>query len=155
EASGDSYMPIEANNFLGLVYFMQGDYRQAMDACRRAMAAMEGEQRYERFGQAALPAVTSRTFLSLCLTQLGAFAEGIAVGEAGLRMAGVPKHPVSLVSAYRVIGRLYLHQGSLPRALPLLERAVGICEDAALPFHFSLLASALGAAYVLCGRADE
>jgi tetratricopeptide (TPR) repeat protein len=32
---------------------------------------------------------------------------------------------------------------------------VGLCEEADLPFHFSLLAPALGAAYVRCGRADE
>jgi tetratricopeptide (TPR) repeat protein len=39
--------------------------------------------------------------------------------------------------------------------LRVLERAAGICENAELPFHFSLLAPALGAAYVLCGRVDE
>ena len=79
--------PIAANNFLGLVYFLQGDYRQAMDANRRAMALLEGEQRYERFGQAILPAVRCRTYLSLCLAEVGAFAEGIAVGEEGLHIA--------------------------------------------------------------------
>jgi predicted ATPase len=46
--SGDIDTPIEANNCLGLVYFIQGDYRQAMDACRRAMTLLEGERRYER-----------------------------------------------------------------------------------------------------------
>jgi class 3 adenylate cyclase/tetratricopeptide (TPR) repeat protein len=43
--SGDLDTPIEANNWLGLVYFIQGDYRQGMDACRRAMALLEGERR--------------------------------------------------------------------------------------------------------------
>ena len=154
-ASGDSGTPIQANNYLGMVYFLQGDYRQAMDACRRAMAALEGERRYERFGQSVLPAVTSRTFLSLCLAEVGAFAEGIAVGEDGLHIAEVVNHPVSLVTAYRSVGLPYLHQGDLHQALPVLERAVGICEEADLPFNFSLLARALGAAYVLCGRVDE
>jgi len=37
----------------------------------------------------------------------------------------------------------------------VLERAVGLCEEAELPFHFSLLAMHLGAAYVLGGRVDE
>jgi tetratricopeptide (TPR) repeat protein len=154
-ASEDHNTPIEANNFLGLVYFLQGDYRQAMDANRRAMATLEGERRDERFGQPVLPAVRCRTYLSLCLAEVGAFAEGIAVGEEGLRIAEAVKHPVSLVEAYRSVGLPYLRQGSLHQALPLLERAVGICEDADLPFYFSLLAPALGAAYVLCGRADE
>jgi tetratricopeptide (TPR) repeat protein len=99
--------------------------------------------------------VLSRTCLSLCLAEVGAFAEGIAVGEAGLRIAEAVKHPVSLVEAYRGVGLPYLRQGDLHQALPLLERAVGLCEEADLPFHFFLLAPALGPAYVLCGRVDE
>jgi class 3 adenylate cyclase/tetratricopeptide (TPR) repeat protein len=154
-ASGDYYTPIEAHFQLGLVYFIQGDYRQAMDANRRALALLEGEQRYERFGQPVLPAVRSRTRLSLCLAEVGVFAEGIAVGEAGLHIAEEVKHLGSLVSAYQGVSRPYLRQGNLHQALPLLERAVSICEDADLPFHFSLLAPDLGAAYVLGGRADE
>jgi tetratricopeptide (TPR) repeat protein len=154
-ASGDTHTPVVANNYLGMVYFFQGDYRQAMAACRRAVAALEGERRYERFGQPVLPAVQSRTFLSRCLAEVGAFAEGIAVGEAGLRIAEAFNHPVSLVTAYRGVGQPYLHQGNLHQALPVLERAVGLCEEAELPFHFSLLAPALGSAYMLCGRVDE
>ena len=155
EASGESGTHILANNYLSIVYFLQGDYRQAMDACRRAMATLEGERRDERLGQPVLPAVQSRTWLSLSLAEVGAFAEGIAVGEAGLRIAEAVNHPASLVVAYRGIGVPYLLQGDLHQALPVLERAVGLCEEADLPFHFSLLALALGAAYVLCGRVDE
>jgi tetratricopeptide (TPR) repeat protein len=155
QPAGESGTPIWANNSLGLGYFLQGGYRQAIDANRRAMAALEGERRYERFGQPLLPAVRCRTYLSLCLAEVGAFAEGIAVAEEGLHIAEAVQHPVSLVSAYRSVGLLYLRQGDLPQALPLLERAAGLCEEADLPFHFSLLAPALGAAYVLCGRVDE
>jgi tetratricopeptide (TPR) repeat protein len=154
-ASGDTYTPIEANNFLGLVCFLQGDYRQAMDANRRAMALLEGAQRYERFGEPVLPAVRCRTYLSLSLAEVGAFAEGIAVGEEGLHIAEAVQHPVSLVEAYRSVGLPYLRQGNLYQALPVLERAMSLCEEADLPFHFPLVAAALGAAYGLCGRVDE
>jgi tetratricopeptide (TPR) repeat protein len=154
-ASGDSGTQVWANHYLSLVYFIQGAYGPAMDAFRRTVAALEGEQRYERSGQNVPPAVFSHTFLTLCLAEVDAFAEGRAVGDAGLRMAEAVKHPVSLVSAYRGVGQLALRQGNLPQALLLLERAAGLCEDTELPFHFSLLAPALGAAYVLCGRVDE
>jgi tetratricopeptide (TPR) repeat protein len=116
---------------------------------------LEGEQRYERFGQFILPAVRCRTYLSLCLAEVGAFAEGIAVGEEGLDIAEAVQHPVSLVEAYRSVGLPYLRQGDLHQALPLLERAVGLCKEADLPFFFSLLAPALGMAYILGGRVDE
>jgi tetratricopeptide (TPR) repeat protein len=137
------------------VYFNQGDYRQAMDAHRRALAVLESEQCYERFGQPVLPAVRSRTQLSLCLAEVGAFAEGRAFGEEGLHIAEAVQHPASLVGAYRGIGQSYLRQGNLHQALPLLERAAGLCEDADLPYFFSLLAPNLGATYVLYGRVDE
>jgi class 3 adenylate cyclase/tetratricopeptide (TPR) repeat protein len=154
-ASGESDTHILANNYLGVVYSLQGDYRQAMDACRRAMAALEGERRYERFGEPVLPAMQSRTLLSHCLAEVGAFAEGIAIGEEGLHIAEAVNHPASLVLAYRNVGVPYLRQGELHKALPLLERAAGLCEEADLPHYFSLLAPVLGAAYVLCGRVDE
>ena len=47
-----------------------------------------------------------------------------------------------------------LRQGDLRQALPLLERAMSLCEEADLPFYFSLLALDLAAAYVLGGRVD-
>ena len=154
-ASGDSGTPILASTYLGMTYYFQGDYRQAIDGCRRAMAALEGERRYERFGQPVFPAVTSRAFLSICLAEVGAFAEGIAVGEAALHIAETVSIPLSLVVGYRSVGHPYLRQGNLHQALPVLERAVGLCEEADLPFQFSLLAPYLGTAYLLCGRVDD
>src|SRR5262249_30882047 len=43
----------------------------------------------------------------------------------------------------------------LPRAFPLLERAVGICHEADLPAYFPPMAAALGAAYTLGGRVTD
>ena len=53
------------------------------------------------------------------------------------------------------IGLLALRQGDLPRALPRLERAMGICQDADLPLYFPWMAAALGAAYTLSGRVAD
>ena len=53
------------------------------------------------------------------------------------------------------IGLLTLRQGDLPRALPLLEQAIGICQEADLPFYFPWMAAALGAAYNLGGRVAD
>jgi tetratricopeptide (TPR) repeat protein len=54
--------------------------------------------------------------------------------------------------AYREIGLLALRQGDLRRALPLLEQAVDICQDADLSFFSPVMAAALGEAYTLAGR---
>ena len=48
-----------------------------------------------------------------------------------------------------------LRQGDLHLALPLLERAVGICQDVDFPALFPIVAAALGAAYTLSGRVAD
>jgi tetratricopeptide (TPR) repeat protein len=45
-----------------------------------------------------------------------------------------------------------LRQGDVPRAIPVLERAIGLCEDADLPVYVPWVAAALGMAYALEGR---
>jgi tetratricopeptide (TPR) repeat protein len=57
--------------------------------------------------------------------------------------------------AYHGIGLLALRQGDLPRALPWLERALGLNHDADLPLFFPWIAAALGAAYALAGRVAD
>ena len=94
----------------------------------------------------------SRAHLAVCHAELGTFAEGRGLGEEGLRIAEAVDHPGSLMRAYWGIGLLSLRQGDLPRALPLLERAVSLCQEADLPAYFPLMAGALGAAYTLAGR---
>ena len=154
-ASRDMILYALANQYLGIAYEAQGDYGQAIDCFGQTVASFEGTQRYALFGQAILPAVFSRTWLTQCHAELGAFAEGQAVGEEGLRIAEAVTHPASRMYAYYGIGLLALRQGDIPRALPLLERAVGSCQEADRPGIFPAVAAALGAAYILGGRITD
>jgi predicted ATPase len=146
-AGGD--VVLRANQYLGQAYDYQGDYRRAIDY---TVASLDRTQHHERFGQVFLPAVTSRARLATCYAELGLFAEGRTFGEEGLRIAEAVAHPGSLMRACHGLGLLALRQGDLPRALPRLERAMGICQDADLPGFFPMTAAALGAAYTLGGR---
>jgi tetratricopeptide (TPR) repeat protein len=150
--SGDGVQQGLANLPLGFAYHAQGDYRRAIACFGQTVASLDGARRHERFGRAFLPAVVSRTWLAACHAELGMFAAGRALGDEGLRIAEAIAHPASLMIASGGIGLLTLRQGDLPRALPLLERAVGICQDTDLPGLFLEMASALGAAYTLGGR---
>ena len=47
---------------------------------------------------------------------------------------------------------LYLRQGDVHRAIPVLERAMGLCQDWHIPLFLPRLAAALGLAYALEGR---
>jgi class 3 adenylate cyclase/tetratricopeptide (TPR) repeat protein len=151
-ASGDIVLHALANQYIGLAYEAQGDYRRAIDCFKQTVASLDGARRRERFGQLFLPAVLSRADLALCHAELGTFAEGRALGEEGLRLAEAVAHPSSLMLAYRGMGLLSFRQGDLPRALPLLAQALSLCQQADLPAYFPLIAAVLGAAYTLGGR---
>jgi class 3 adenylate cyclase/tetratricopeptide (TPR) repeat protein len=150
-ASGEVILRALANQALGVAYQSQGDYRRAIDCFRQTVMSLDGARRRERFGQALLPAVQSRVFLATCYADLGTFAEGRAIGEEGLRIAEAADHPGSLMFASGGIGLLSLRQGDLRGAISLLERAVGLCQDADLPAFFPRMATALGTAYTLAG----
>jgi len=154
-AGGDVVLHALANERLGLAYRAQGDYHRAIDCFGQTVAALDGAQRRERFGQLILPAVASRAWCALCHADLGTFAKGAVFGDDGLRIAAAVAHPRSLLIASHGIGMLFLRQGNLPRGLPLLERAMGICHDADLPVLFPMVAGALGAAYILGGRVTD
>jgi tetratricopeptide (TPR) repeat protein len=154
-ASGDTALHATVNQRLGIVYGTQGDYRRAIDCLGQTVAAIDGTRRHELLGDAILPGVSSRARLAMCHAELGTFAPGMALGEEGLRIAEAVDHPGSLMCAAWGIGLLALRQGDLARALLLLERAVGLCQDADLPVFFPWTVAALGAAYTLSGRSAD
>jgi class 3 adenylate cyclase/tetratricopeptide (TPR) repeat protein len=154
-ASGEVVLHAMAHHFLGEAYRAQGLYHRAIDCYKQTVASFEGARRRERFGQVTLPAVRSRFSLVCCYAELGTFAAGSALGDEGLRIAEAAAHPGSLMFAALGVGQLSLHQGDLRRALPLLEQAMGICQETDLPVYFPLMAAALGAAYTLGGRCAD
>jgi tetratricopeptide (TPR) repeat protein len=153
-ASGDVVLYALVNQRLGVAYVYQGAYCRAIDCYTQTAAFFDGARR-ERFGQVHPPAVGSRAFLAWCHAELGMFAEGKTLGEEGLRIGEAIDHPASLVVALWGNGLLTLRQGDLSRALPLLERARSLCQDADLAAFFPRTATALGAAYTLAGRVAD
>ncbi len=154
-ASEEVVLHALAHQRLGLAYQSQGDYRRAIDCLRQSVVSLHGAQRRERLGQANVPSVQSLAYLAACHGELGLFAEGRVLGEEGLQIAETVAHPSSLMWASYGIGLLALCQGDLPRALPLLERAMGICQEADLLLFVPRVAAALGAAYILSGRVAD
>jgi class 3 adenylate cyclase/tetratricopeptide (TPR) repeat protein len=153
-ASSDDILQAEAHHRIGQVYQFWGDYRRAIDCFGQSVAFLKRERRYERVGDLGPLAIASRARLAVCHAELGAFAEGRTFGEEGLRIAEAVNHPGGMMLAYWGIGLPSLRQGDLSRALPLLERAIGMGQDANLQGYFALIATSLGEAYTLSGRAD-
>jgi predicted ATPase/class 3 adenylate cyclase len=138
---------------LGRAYYDLGDYARAVEHLGGNVATLQGELRYERFSSLSIVAATSRAWLGLCHAERGAFAEGLAMAEDGRRIAETVNHPFSLLEACYGGGMVLLRQGDVPRAIPVLERAVRLCQEADLPVYFPWVAAALGVAYVQEGRA--
>ncbi len=155
EALRDSALRVATNFRLGRAYHSRGDYRQAMDFFRRNVASLEGDLIRERFAQPFLPSVDSRASLVRCLAELGEFAEGIGIGEEGIRIAEAADHPFSLTVSCYGVGHLYLRKGDPPMAIAALERGLGVCQAWHIPFLLPWIASALGSAYALSGRIGE
>jgi tetratricopeptide (TPR) repeat protein len=154
-AVGDISLQVIANFSVGSVYYDLGNYRQAMDCLRWNVMFLVGDLIQERFGMTGLPSVLSRVHLSWSLAELGAFAEGVASGEEGGRIAEAAKHPFSLIWAYAGIGHLYLRKGDLLRGIPVLGRGLELCQVWHIPSLFPTMASTVGAAYTLAGRVAE
>jgi predicted ATPase/class 3 adenylate cyclase len=154
-ASGHGILHALANLQLGLSYRVQGDYRRAIHCLGQTVASLDGAQPREGFGAVYLPSVNSRSLLARCHAELGMFAAGRAFGDEGLQIAEAVTYPASLMVASHGVGLLALRQGDLYNALPRLERAMGICQEADYANYFHMVAAALGEAYTLGGRVAD
>jgi tetratricopeptide (TPR) repeat protein len=149
---GDAGLQAWAHLSLGRIYYDAGDYSRAVESFERNVAALHGELRYERFGTNGSVAATSKAQLSLCHAERGTFTEGLAMAEEGLRIAEAANHPFRQIEAYYGVGVVYWRQGDVPRAIPVLEGAMGLCQDWHIRNLRAMIATALGPAYVMEGR---
>ena len=131
---------------LGRVYYDMGDYVLSVEHLGQNVATLQGDLRYERFGSLNIVAATSRAWLGRCRAELGAFTEGLALADEGLRLAETVNNLFSLVEACFGVS------GEVQRTIAMLERARGMCQDWHIPLLLPEQAGALGVAYALDGR---
>jgi class 3 adenylate cyclase/tetratricopeptide (TPR) repeat protein len=153
--SGAFDVQINALTYLGVAYYAVGDFRQALDVSRRMIAALTEELLAERFGLPIFPGLLSRGYGASCLAELGDFAEGAGIGEEAIRLAEAVAQPNSMIIVLYSVGLCYRRQGVLQKAIPMLERGLGLSQSADIPLQFPLTASLLSAAYALAGRTAE
>ena len=102
-----------------------------------------------------LPSVMSRTYLSWSLAELGKFPEAAVRAEEGLLIAERVGEPFSRIAAYTALGSLHRSQGDLAEAIPILERAHVLCQEANIVTWLPFAATELGYAYALSRRFAE
>jgi tetratricopeptide (TPR) repeat protein len=151
----DVALQARANRALGHAYHARGDYRRALDCFRWDGASLKDAESQARLDLTGLPAMDVSSWMVWCLAEMGAFAEGIARGQAGVQAAEATDDPEDLVKALHGVGLVFLRKGDLHQAIVALERGLGLCEGENLPIWYPALASALGYAYALAARVTE
>jgi class 3 adenylate cyclase/tetratricopeptide (TPR) repeat protein len=151
----DFALGVVANFFVGQGYFNVGDYRRAIEHCRRNVAVLKGERAHERLGLTGLPSVLSHTWLALSLVHQGEFQKAMVHGREALAVAEAVGQPYSMAAACLDVGQLHLVQGTLDQAIVTLERATKLCRTWDLDVIFPTTAALLGLAYALCDRFAE
>jgi class 3 adenylate cyclase/tetratricopeptide (TPR) repeat protein len=150
---GDVPLQLGAYGELGWLSSVLGDYRQAIERLERIAVWLGGKPLPARVD---LPSdLAPMAILVWSKAQVGAFAEGITIGQEVIRIAEVDNRPFRLTVAYYAVGSLYRLKGDFPQAIPLLERALALCHAWNIRDWFSPSASGLGAAYALSGRLGE
>jgi transcriptional regulator with AAA-type ATPase domain/tetratricopeptide (TPR) repeat protein len=153
EALEDFALQIAANAYLGAACLATGDYRSGEALLRKNVRSLDADLRGQSFGLTVLPAVNARARLAWCLAERGEFAEGISLGEDGVRMAEALDHPFSLVTACTLVGYLYRVKGDWSRARHLLERGLALSQEWSVTLWSPPLIGSLGAVYAESGEA--
>jgi tetratricopeptide (TPR) repeat protein len=141
---------------MGQIYTALGDYRQAITYLQQVLTALQGEQRSQSFsGIVLLRSITARVYMVQCLRELGRFADGMAHSDEALQVAEAGARTDDRLAAYSSMGYTHVRQGTLHQAIPLLERAVALSQDANIPLFYYTAAPFLALAYALAGRATD
>ncbi|HEU5197697.1 MAG TPA: hypothetical protein VFW70_23360, partial [Methylomirabilota bacterium] len=154
-AVDDFGLRVATNTYLGQVRLARGHYHEAATFFRDNVAALVGGRERERFGLPQLPSVHSRMCLAWSLAELGEFGEAQTRAEEAVAIAEAVDQPLSRTVAYVGLGVAALRRGEPARAIMILEEALGLIRDWNIPLWFPRVASSLGIAYALGGRAED
>ena len=154
-ACGDVTSQVVIRFNLAWAYSTMGDYGRAIDLNRSIAEFLKDDVGSGRASGGGFMSVLCRNALASSLAEQGAFAEGLAYGEEGIRLAETSDHPGSLARIYNGVGHLYLRKGDLPQALSMLERGWQCCQVAHIALFSPIIAANLGSAYALSGRVAE
>ena len=154
-ALDDAPIQIVATFGLGQAHHVLGDYDDARRHLARAMAAVEGPLRGERWGMAGQVSVAARIWLAASLADVGSFAEALSCARDGLTIAEAAGRPWSTAGSYMTVGFVHLAQGYVDEAAPVLDRGIAFSREMDLTAWLPMLLCARGVAEARRGRLPE
>jgi len=154
-ALDDHALQVEAHIQLGVIAYHCGDYGRAIAALRQTLTPLPRHSYGKDDDGPDALAVWPWSWLLVCFSQVGAFAEGRAMSTNLLRVAVASARPFDLAVATFGVGQLLLRQGDLAQALAVCERGLAVCQRHDLRDWLPTLAVRVGYAYALAGRLPE
>jgi tetratricopeptide (TPR) repeat protein len=140
---------------VGLIRGSLGDYQGAVAPLSEALTLLVGDLAWQRLDRAFHPAISLRTTLVGCLLELGEFARARTVAQDAVDVAESLRHAGGLVLAFSTASRCSMGEGRFADAVPLLERALDLSCQAAIPYLEANMAGRLGHAYAMSERVGE
>jgi tetratricopeptide (TPR) repeat protein len=144
-ACGDVTSQVVIRFNLAWAYATMGDYGRAIDLNRSIAELIKDNVRSGRPSGGGFMSVLCRNVLASSLAEQGAFAEGLAHGEEGIRLAETSTHPGSLARIYchLGLGRLYGQTGRAAPARAALATAIDLYRAMDMTFWLPQAEAAL------------
>jgi tetratricopeptide (TPR) repeat protein len=155
EASQDVGLQVDARYRLASMHLDVGEVSQAIPLLMENIHTLSGNLQYEMFGEPVSPAVATRYLLVQCHNALGQFTESKRWQAEAVEIAETMKHPLSLAYAYGPASTVYVLQGNVQQAIPLLERARSLCQTYHITLNYPPTLLFLSLAYALAQRDAE
>jgi class 3 adenylate cyclase/tetratricopeptide (TPR) repeat protein len=141
--------------YMGLAVHALGNFKYGAELLAHNVSLLPGSLALERFGAVSVCSVVSGSYLAICLTELGRFAEAedaaVRAREAAEKTGGAfDRIQANLASAGPCLMR-----GEAEACIALLEATLVLCGEAAVVVLLPRATSALALAYALAGRFQE
>ena len=155
-AGDDSVGIISAAFSLAQAHCYSGDLDEARQVLVSRISHARGEGGQRRSTATFVsPSVVFFCQLARICGDLGDSVAGFAAIKEARSIADRYGHPFDRVLVDTCEGALLLASGQLPRAIDMLERALGVARTNEIEWHIPLIACLLGRAYVDTGRHAE
>jgi tetratricopeptide (TPR) repeat protein len=149
---GDAELELEARYHLGIAFQRRGECREAINVLRPNLELQAERPTTGLPGFATVPAVTAHSLLARALADHGAFAESLAHGREGVRLADEIDHPFSQMNTYLGLGYALVAKGEFELAVRTLERDVELCRTWDAPSMLPPAAALLALARIAGGH---
>ncbi|MCU1500286.1 MAG: hypothetical protein JWM47_4239 [Acidimicrobiales bacterium] len=140
---------------LGQSYHALGEYRTAIDLLEQSLTFTDEKLERSRVDLTVIPAVVSRYWLVMALTECGDFVSAMSHAKRSLEIAEEAEHPLSEVLGWLAVGSVLLRKGEFEGAVGGMERSMALCDRWSLRVWRPRVASSLSIAYGRLGRVED